>query len=69
VREAVGAAFAEINRGLASYETLKAFEILPGDFTVAGGELTTSMKMRRREVEKKYRALLDRFYDGTLAQL
>jgi long-chain acyl-CoA synthetase len=58
----VRAAVEELNGKLASYETIKKFAILPGDFTVEGGELTASMKVRRKVVEEKYKDLLDGFY-------
>lgn len=53
---------AAVNRGLASYETIKKFAILDSDFTVEGGELTASLKIRRKEVVRKYQSLLDSFY-------
>jgi long-chain acyl-CoA synthetase len=36
------------------------------DFTVEDGELTPSLKVKRKVVETKYRALLDSFYEGAL---
>ena len=49
-------------RGLASYETVKKFELLPVDFTIESGELTASLKLKRKMVEQKYKDLLDGFY-------
>lgn len=51
-----------INSQLASFETIKKFIILPAEFTVEGGELTPSLKIRRRVIEQRYRALLDSMY-------
>jgi long-chain acyl-CoA synthetase len=59
----------ELNQGLASYESVKDFAILPRDLTVEEGELTPSLKVKRRVVEKKYAALLDQFYQGSLKQV
>ena len=53
---------AEKNRTLASYETIKKFAILERDLTVESGDLTPSLKMRRKEVTRKYQDLLDSFY-------
>ena len=53
---------AEKNRTLASYETIKKFAILERDLTVEDGELTPSLKLRRKEVTRKYQDLLDSFY-------
>jgi long-chain acyl-CoA synthetase len=52
----------EVNKGLASYETLKKFAVLPEDFTVDSGELTPSLKVKRRVIQQRYEALIDGFY-------
>jgi long-chain acyl-CoA synthetase len=52
----------QVNSSLASYETLKKFALLPADFTVDAGELTASLKVKRKVVEQKYRPVLDGFY-------
>lgn len=69
VREMVQEAVDELNRGLPRHETVKRFTILPNDLTVEEGEITPSLKMRRRVVEDKYRDLLDGMYDGTVQRL
>jgi long-chain acyl-CoA synthetase len=51
-----------LNRSLASYETIKKFAILERDFTVEDGEMTPSLKVRRKDVTRKYQSLLDSFY-------
>lgn len=58
---------AELNKGLASYESIKNFAILPKDLTVEDGELTPSLKLKRKAVEAKYKHVLDSFYAGNLA--
>ncbi|GAA3446058.1 AMP-dependent synthetase/ligase [Planomonospora venezuelensis] len=62
LREEVRRAIETVNADLASYETVKDFAVLPADFTVESGELTPSMKVRRREVEERNRELLDSLY-------
>jgi long-chain acyl-CoA synthetase len=62
VQEAVDA----INANLPRYETIKKFAILETDFSIEGGELTASMKTRRKAVEEKYRATIDGFYEGAV---
>jgi len=52
----------DVNKGLASYETLKKFEVLPEDFTVDSGELTPSLKVKRRVIQKRYEQIIDGFY-------
>jgi long-chain acyl-CoA synthetase len=51
-----------VNGSLASYETIKSFTILPADFTEASGELTPSMKVKRKVVTERHRAVLDSMY-------
>jgi long-chain acyl-CoA synthetase len=53
-----------VNEGLASYEQIKRFTLLPGEFTQDGGELTPTLKIKRRFVEQKYRAVIDAMYAG-----
>ncbi len=69
VRILVEGAVAELNRTLASYETVKKVAILDRDFTVDSGDLTASMKMKRKLVEQRYKALLDSFYEDSMAQV
>ncbi len=59
----------QLNAELASYETVKKFAILERDFTVETGELTASLKVKRKEVERRYREVLDGFYQGALERI
>lgn len=54
----------DLNTSLAKHETVKKFEILPVDLTVDAGELTPSLKVKRKVVEKKYSAMLEKMYDA-----
>jgi long-chain acyl-CoA synthetase len=56
----------QVNEGLPRWETLKKFAILPRDLTVEEGDLTPSLKVKRKAVEKKYASLLDSLYAGAL---
>ncbi len=69
VRKMVQEAVDELNRSLPRHETVKRFAILPSDLTVEEGEMTPSLKMRRRAVEEKYRDLLDGMYEETVRRL
>jgi long-chain acyl-CoA synthetase len=51
-----------LNGQLARHETIKKFWIVPRDFTVEDGELTPTMKLKRRVVTGKYQAQLDALY-------
>ncbi len=59
--------FDEVNKSLAKYESVKQFAILPNDLTIDEGELTPSLKVKRKVVEKKYAGLLDKMYEGAIA--
>ena len=62
VRALVDEHVAAVNARLAPYETIKRFAILPRDFTEAAGEMTPTLKIRRREITRTYRDLLDSLY-------
>jgi long-chain acyl-CoA synthetase len=51
-----------LNAKQASYSTVKKWAILDQDFTTQGGELTPTLKVKRRLVTERYRGLLDAFY-------
>ena len=62
VEELVAGTVQEKNRELASYEQVKYFRILSEEFTQENGTLTATLKVRRREVVRKYGDLLEEFY-------
>ncbi|HME92200.1 MAG TPA: AMP-dependent synthetase/ligase, partial [Myxococcaceae bacterium] len=52
----------QVNRKLARFETIKRFAVLTEDFSVAGGELTPTLKLRRGAIERKYSDLIESLY-------
>jgi len=52
----------DLNQQLARFEKLKRVLLIPREFSAADGTLTPSMKIRRRAVEERYRALIDDLY-------
>lgn len=58
LREAV----AQANTHLASWESVKRFAVTPVEFTVEGGELTPSLKVKRKVLEKRFHDLLESLY-------
>ena len=56
---------ARVNKNLAQYETIKNFLLVPDEFTIADGQLTASMKMRRRAIEERYRTQIDALYGNS----
>ena len=53
---------AKVNENLAQYQTIKKFVLIPDEFTVADGQLTASMKMRRRVIEERYRPQIEALF-------
>ena len=51
------------NASLASFETIKRFDILVEDFTEANGQLTPSLKVKRKEAVARHRSVIDGLYD------
>ena len=51
-----------MNAQLAKYETIKKFKILPGEWTVESGELTPTMKLKRKVVVQKFAAEIEAMY-------
>lgn len=52
----------EVNESLAHFETLKKVLVVPDEFTVDAGEVTPSLKLRRRVIEQKYKKQIDAMY-------
>ncbi|WP_207782859.1 AMP-dependent synthetase/ligase [Phytoactinopolyspora limicola] len=62
VRQMVQERVDQLNARLDRWETIKKFEILPHDLTIESGDLTPSMKVKRKAVEKRYMDVLDGMY-------
>jgi long-chain acyl-CoA synthetase len=61
-RERIQAAVDAVNRELAHHERIVKFALVEKDFTIEGGELTPTMKVKRRAVETKYADLIAGLY-------
>jgi long-chain acyl-CoA synthetase len=53
-----------VNATLEHHETIKKIALVPEEWTVEGGELTPSMKLKRRVVLQRYKAQIDGMYGG-----
>lgn len=51
-----------VNSGLAGFEKIVAWELLPNEFTLETGELTPTQKVKRRVINEKYGDVIDRLY-------
>ncbi len=53
---------------LARYEKIKKIALLENEFTIDGGELTPTMKIKRRVIDQKYRGVIDEIYEKAEAE-
>jgi long-chain acyl-CoA synthetase len=51
-----------INAGLPSYKTIKRFAVLPREFSIEGGELTPTLKLKRKDIYNKYKEIIEELY-------
>jgi long-chain acyl-CoA synthetase len=58
---------ASLTPDLAQYERVKKVALLEHELTIEGGELTPTMKVKRRVVDEKYRDVIDRIYEDAEA--
>ena len=64
LRQRIQEAIDRVNATVPSYETIKRFTILDRDFTQETGELTPTMKVKRKAATQKFKKEIDAMYDG-----
>ncbi len=52
-----------VSKDLARYETIKKFALIEEPFTIESGELTPTLKVKRRIVEERYKDIIDKMYE------
>ena len=62
VRAMIKADVDHVNTHLARYEQIRAWELLPNEFTLETGELTPTQKVKRRVILQKYGETIERLY-------
>lgn len=62
IKKLVEEAISQLNGKLAKWETIKKYIVLPKEFTVEEGDLTPSMKVKRKQVSAKYKDQLEALY-------
>jgi long-chain acyl-CoA synthetase len=60
----IGAAVARVNRGLTPVERVRRFVIAAEPFTIANGQMTPTLKVKRHAVREVYGEAIDSLYDG-----
>jgi len=53
------------NEGLGQWERVKRFALLPSEWSIDGGELTPTLKLRRKPILNKYAEAVEHIYRGT----
>jgi long-chain acyl-CoA synthetase len=61
-RACIQQAIDDVNAPLAQFEKLKSFAVIVEDFSIAGGELTPTLKIKRRVIEERYAAKIAEIY-------
>ncbi len=64
LRAFLGREIERVNGGLARFETVRKFEVLPTEFTVDGGELTPTLKLKRKLVRQKFADRIEEIYSA-----
>ena len=53
-----------LTASLADYERVRRVALLPEEFSIDGGELTPTLKVKRRVIDEKYGGLIEEIYNG-----
>ena len=61
-RQVLSKHVAKINKSLPKFQQLKRWELLPEEMTIESGELTPTLKVKRRVVYEKHATAIDRLY-------
>ena len=51
-----------VNQGLARYETIKKIKVLPRELSVDAGELTPTLKLKRRAIHERHKDAIEALY-------
>ncbi|MDE6484706.1 MAG: long-chain fatty acid--CoA ligase [Duncaniella sp.] len=62
VNNMIAARIEELQKGFAGYEKIKKFAILPREFSMELGELTNTLKMRRKIIHEHFNDIIEEFY-------
>jgi len=54
--------FEELQKEFSMFEKIKKFTLLPKEFSIEAGEITATLKLKRKVIQKKYKALIEKMY-------
>ena len=63
IEQRIQAAVDQVNGELSRFEQIKRFSILPRDFSAEDGEITPTLKLRRKKVQENFAAAIDALYE------
>src|SRR5690606_14728103 len=64
IKDRIFAEVEKVNAELGNWEKIKKIALLPAELTIDGGELTPSLKLRRKPIMAKYAARVEEIYAG-----
>ena len=54
--------FEELQKEFSNFEKIKKFTLLPKEFSIDTGEVTATLKLKRKVIQKKYKVLIEKMY-------
>ncbi|MGJ5641380.1 AMP-dependent synthetase/ligase [Formosa sp. S-31] len=54
--------FEELQKEFSKFEKIKKFTLLPKEFSIETGEITATLKLKRKVIQQKYKELIDKMY-------
>lgn len=54
--------FEELQKEFSKFEKIKKFTLLPKEFSIEAGEITATLKLKRKVIQEKYKVLIDKMY-------
>ncbi|HLA56552.1 MAG TPA: AMP-dependent synthetase/ligase [Flavobacterium sp.] len=65
IKERINAEVETLNEKFGNWEKIKRFELTPDVWSIEGGQLTPTLKLKRKIIREKYDALYKQIYDST----
>lgn len=62
IKELFEKRFEELQKEFSKVEKIKKFTLLPKEFSIESGEITATLKLKRKVIQQKYKALIDKMY-------
>tara|TARA_B100000809_G_scaffold252838_1_gene288012 strand:+ start:5316 stop:7112 length:1797 start_codon:yes stop_codon:yes gene_type:complete len=62
IKELFEKRFEELQKEFSKFEKIKKFTLLPKEFSIDAGEITATLKLKRKVIQKKYKELIEKMY-------